>query len=729
MRLVPRSLRAYLAALVAAAALPMLAAAAYVLFSAAERERAEAEASLGRSASALRVALDREIQIAVSALETLRHSRELASGDLAAFTAQARLVKDQHPSWIGVVLTGPDGQQLMNLAAQPGQKLPNIGHYEVIQAVVRTHAPAVSELMVGRVRPVPLVGIDVPVIEHGKLKYVLGLSMPAAHIQKLLEEVPVRPGATATILDYKDIVVAGSGARAGDKAGILPLLGVESEGIVRSAGGDRVLAFSRAHASRWVAAVSMPAQAISLTADRIIALLLAAAAVFAASVAFILFLGRRMVRPIEELAARAPGVVRGESGASAPGGIAEVDALEAALRDAGERQRLADEARERALETAQQAQKMEAVGRLTGGIAHDFNNLLAVIANSLAILDRDVEPGLRRQTLDAVRRAADRGAALTRQLLVFSRESELLPANVDTAAALRAMRAFLASSLRADIAIELELAPELWPVHVDAAQLDLAILNLALNARDAMPRGGAIRIVARNEIGPRGESVRIEFSDDGEGMPPETVARAFEPFFTTKPAGAGSGLGLAQVYGFAVQSGGEALIRSAPRQGTTVSLVLPRGRAAGAEEKQEARPTQAGGGARVLLVEDDDHVAWTTEMLLRQLGHGVTRMRDAAGAIDALARGDRFDVVLSDIVMPGEANGIDLARDVRAGYPHLPVILVTAYSGAAGEAEQAAFRVLRKPYEAAKLSQAIDEAVAKARSLQKTVRAGGLSTP
>jgi signal transduction histidine kinase/ActR/RegA family two-component response regulator len=723
MPIAPRSLRIYLALLVAASILPVLGMSAYLLFSAADHERQSAEASLLRSALAIRVALDREIQIAVAALETLRHSRELAAGDLRGFEAQARVIKAQHPHWIGIVLTRPDGQQLFNLAAQSGQPLPNIGHYEVIQAVVRKRAPAVSELMVGRVRPVPLVGIDVPVLEGAELKYILGLSMPAAHIQQLLEQVPVPPGAVATIADYKDVVVARSGAsaQAGERAGVLAALGNAAEGLARAGEGSaaRVVGYSRAEASGWIATVSLPEVALAAATRRsIVALVLGGGALLALTLGAVVLLGRRIASPIERLAKSAADVVRGVPGLpAAHGAIAEVHALEAALRAAGELQRRANEDRQRVIETVQQSQKMEAVGRLTGGIAHDFNNLLAVIANSLAILERNPDADLRRQTLDAVRRAADRGAALTRQLLVFSRQGELNAAPVDVAAALRAMRAFLASSLRSDIAIELDLAPELWPVHADAAQLDLAILNLALNARDAMPRGGAIVLAARNLPGTGGESVCIDVRDNGTGMPPEAAARAFEPFFTTKPVGAGSGLGLAQVYGFARQSGGEASIASAPGRGTTVSFVLPRARSAPmSTASAEARTTRDSGGVRVLLVEDDDHVAWTTEILLRQFGHGVTRMRDAQGALEALGRGDRFDLVLSDIVMPGSMSGIELAREVAARRPDLSVILVTAYSGAAGEAEGAAFRVLRKPYESSALAAAIDDAMSARRA-------------
>jgi CheY-like chemotaxis protein len=209
--------------------------------------------------------------------------------------------------------------------------------------------------------------------------------------------------------------------------------------------------------------------------------------------------------------------------------------------------------------------------------------------------------------------------------------------------------------------------------------------------------------------------VAVTLTDTGVGMPAEVAARAFEPFFTTKPVGAGSGLGLSQVYGFGKQSGGETRLETAPGKGTTVTLLLPRAPSAvgTAGDTPPARASRSG-GARVLLVEDDDTVAWTTEALIREFGHEVVRARDAQEALDRLAGGEATDVVLSDIVMPGEKSGVDLARELAATRPALPVILVTGYAGAAGDAEGSAFELLRKPYDAGALSRALDKALSEA---------------
>jgi PAS domain S-box-containing protein len=239
-------------------------------------------------------------------------------------------------------------------------------------------------------------------------------------------------------------------------------------------------------------------------------------------------------------------------------------------------------------EQLRQAQKLEAVGRLTGGIAHDFNNLLQVVRGGLRLLERPgTDPALRRRLADEVRASVDRGARLTRQLLAFSRRQALEPGPVDLAARVEAMRGLLDGSVPAGVRVEPDLPPGLWPVEADPGELELALLNLVVNARDAMPDGGRIAIRAANVAGLdggglRGDFVRVEVADEGTGMPPDVQARAFEPFFTTKAPGEGTGLGLAQVYGFARQSGGAALIESAPGRGTTVALLLPRSRGAAA---------------------------------------------------------------------------------------------------------------------------------------------------
>ena len=375
------------------------------------------------------------------------------------------------------------------------------------------------------------------------------------------------------------------------------------------------------------------------------------------------------------------------------------------------------ETRKRVESALNESRKLEAIGRLTGGVAHDFNNLLQVIQGATTLLPL-VEPGGERfeRALHAIQRAAARGARLTHQLLVFGRRQALAGGALDLAKQLDEMRDLLQQSLREQIPLTLEVAPGLWLADSDSTQLEVALLNLAVNARDAMPEGGRLTIGASNLALPsplapeselRGDFVRLTVSDTGSGMPPEVAAQAFEPFFTTKPIGAGTGLGLSQVYGFAKQSGGTAWIDTSP-QGTTVSILLPRSAAARAAEAET--PSAVPGlalacGARVLCVEDDPEVAEAALALLGNLGCQATLARDAAEALRQPL--DRFDLVFSDVVMPGPMDGIGLARQIRALYPEMPILLASGYVVAPERLQGMAISVLAKPYTQEELRRAL----------------------
>jgi signal transduction histidine kinase/ActR/RegA family two-component response regulator len=356
------------------------------------------------------------------------------------------------------------------------------------------------------------------------------------------------------------------------------------------------------------------------------------------------------------------------------------------------------------------AQKLEAVGQMTGGIAHDFNNLLQVVSSGLSLLERDTTPQARRQEIRrTMRQALDRGARISRQLLVFARRQALLSERVDAAEQLRGMRSLIAGALRPDIELRLELPAETLPVELDSVQFEVALLNLAVNARDAMPRGGrfVVRAEARRLAEPagladglRGEFVAVEVTDTGTGMAPDVMVRVFEPFFTTKPLGHGTGLGLAQVYGFARQSGGTVRIASRPGEGTVVTLLLPRGgeMAPGARVEPAAVEAPSGEGLSVLLVEDDANVALLLTESVEALGHRVTYAAGAEAALAALESGQRIDAVVTDVMMPGGMGGVDLAQTIRARRPALPVILVTGYGERLEEVQAVGLPVLRKPF-------------------------------
>ncbi len=391
-----------------------------------------------------------------------------------------------------------------------------------------------------------------------------------------------------------------------------------------------------------------------------------------------------------------------------------------ALEEANKHLRLEMEERARVEETLRQAQKIEAIGQLTGGVAHDFNNLLMVISGGLDMLDRQADPNRRRRLMEGMVQAAQRGAGLTRQLLAFSRRQKLRPEPVDIAMQIGGMRELLDRSLRGDVHVEFDFPEDLWPVEVDPGELELVVLNLAVNARDAMPSGGTI--VVRGENLPdlhdeqiEGDYVRLSVVDTGVGMGADILSRVFEPFFTTKDVGKGSGLGLAQVHGFATQSRGAVRIKSTVGEGSSIELYLPRSMNLPSQERHlidlnRVRPKKASHG-QVLLVEDDDEVAALVSEMLAQLGYEVTRAASAAAALGALADGRPVDIVFSDIMMPGGMNGVELAREIQRRRSDIPVLLTSGYAEAAvRDAESAGVQILPKPYQIEELAAALGAA-------------------
>jgi len=354
-----------------------------------------------------------------------------------------------------------------------------------------------------------------------------------------------------------------------------------------------------------------------------------------------------------------------------------------------------------------QAQKMEAIGQLTGGVAHDFNNLLMVISSGLRLLETRDDENKRASIVAAMRQAVDRGAGLTKQLLAFSRRQKLTPEVILVHERIENLRPLLERSLREDIALHVRTSAPAAAVKVDPGQFDIAVLNLAVNARDAMPGGGTLTISVEAAGGDEADAIAVRVADTGQGMAPEVQARAFDPFFTTKEVGKGTGLGLSQVYGFSMQSGGRSEIESEPGRGTVVSLILPLS-AETPPPRAEPAPEQAGGTGAVLVVEDDDSVAAMVCEMIADLGYSVTRVPNAQEALQQIEGGAPVDLMFSDIIMPGGLNGIELAHEVRRRRPELPILLTTGYGGR-GETEVQGFKVLRKPYDRDELGAALAE--------------------
>ena len=417
-------------------------------------------------------------------------------------------------------------------------------------------------------------------------------------------------------------------------------------------------------------------------------------------------------------------------------------ALEEAVRERTQElwesnQALKGEMAERQAAEAQlrQVQKMEAVGQLTGGIAHDFNNMLAVVVGGIDLAKRRLS-GPRREVVHHLTNAmegATRAAALTRRLLSFARSEPLLPERVDSRELVTGMSELLDRTLGERIKVITRLDDKAWPVFVDPHQLENAIVNLAVNARDAMEGTGALTIatenvtLAANEVGDvrAGEYLRISVADTGCGMTEEVKERAFEPFFTTKPIGKGTGLGLSQIFGFAHQSGGEVGIESELGKGTIVSIYLPRTAAAAAVK---LHPQAAGGeleptvpGARILLVEDDPRVRAATVDALQDLNYEPAACSSGAEAIELFDK-RVFDLVISDVIMP-EMTGPELIRILKARKPEIAVLFVTGYVGEGESEDLIGYELLRKPFTVGALASAV--AAALARPLSESRQSGG----
>ena len=375
-------------------------------------------------------------------------------------------------------------------------------------------------------------------------------------------------------------------------------------------------------------------------------------------------------------------------------------------RDISER-REAQQNMEKMQRQLAQSQKLDALGQLTGGVAHDFNNLLMVITGSVNVLKKAAEGNPKAQrAIQAIESAAQRGAALTGQLLTFARRQNVNPQTVEVGERISSVREILDTGLGSAIELEIEADDGVWPVTVDSAEFETALVNLVINARDAMPQGGRVTVHAGNvfldDDARKGDHVAITVTDTGTGIPADILAKIFDPFFTTKPIGKGTGLGLSQVHGFAHQAGGTVAVDSELGKGTSFTIYLPRSTAL---PKRPLPESSSLGTGTILLVEDNPDVAIASTGLLEQLGYSVRWAADAEGALREIAA-DGIDLVLSDIVMPGAMDGLALARALKRKHPGLPILLASGYSDAAQNA-RAEFPILRKPYQMHELNEAL----------------------
>ncbi|MEO8297568.1 MAG: ATP-binding protein [Burkholderiales bacterium] len=714
------SIRARLMLLVLSVLVPAMVAALWIITNTYQSERRTLDRNLRDTAHALAMVVDRELaqrQAIVKVLSlarTLDQGADISAEDLARFDNQARRAMDGLDGWL--VLSSEYGELLSThpVAAPPAP---------AASADVLKQQPAVIGLRRPDAESGYAASIVQPVVRDGKTVLNLAIAVPPASMQKIIDDQGTPSDWVSTLMDNNGRVVArqpGGASYIGRSASpdLLQAIRAQRAGWIDSttldgvpvrtyyttsaSGWTQLVGVPRAHLTGW-----LPAAVWQMGAGGLLVLVLA---LLGAA-----WVSRRITGPIDQLKDAAARLGRGEPVPALSTGIRECDAVAAALSEAGQAQREArstlEQAVGRAVERTREAeqrvshnQRVEALGRLTGGVAHDFNNLLGVVSNSAYLIQRQGGEGPLQASVAAILRAVEVGSRLTQHLLRFAGRQPVSPQTMDPAVQLPEARELVKAVLGSSIRLSIEVAPGTRPVTVDASELELALINLSLNARDAMPRGGEVRVRARNAEAqefddlPAGDFVVITVSDTGGGIDPAVMERVFEPFFTTKSVGKGTGLGLSQVHGFCQQAGGTARVTSTAGFGTTVWLLLP---AAQGDVQQAVRPApdaaaQALDGRSVLLVEDNESLGDVTAALLASSGCLVQRAYSAEQALALFDAGETFDVVLSDVVMPGAMDGLHLARELRRRHPALPIVLISGYARDMG-ANTAEFEVLNKP--------------------------------
>ena len=632
-----------------------------------QRQRAELNAQLIEDARRISEAVDRELASGLDAAASLAQQPSLdPGGDLKAFAEVATRLQAQHPLWLTVVLLDAQGRRLVNTAAPT--RLGRVHDLVSLNRVIDTRQPMVGNLMMGLGR----YGIPVraPVVRNGQVNYVVLVVLAPNQISTVLKSAGVRRDWLAFVVDGRGTVVARTrdeaafiGKTASQRALAVRARGSSGlyEGYSRE-GADIQSAFWKSPASGWSVHVGLPAAAFEAPLRRSLGLtaLGLALSLMLASMFVVLLVREQRLRRREAV-------------------------------------------------SVEQTQRLEALGRLTGGVAHDFNNLLMIIKGNVDILSRRLVDGAGERQLAAIHMATDRATRLTRELLVFARGGAGSKALIDLNATILNFLGAIQEAVGSQVQIDIELDPESPAVEADRVQLEMALLNLAVNARDAMGGAGTLTIATHC----RGPHAEVTICDTGPGLNPEDLPRAFDPFFTTKLAAGGTGLGLTQVYSFTRQAGGSATIENRKSGGAQARLILPL-RAA-----PEPEPEPAGQAVpeelrdrRILLVDDNDDVRQVAASYLRDLGVLIVEARDAA---DALRRFEQepFDAVVSDIVMPGQMDGLGLARELAARGVKAPVLLVSGYSISTEEANASGFRVLAKPYDLPELAREVAMALAR----------------
>ena len=711
------SIRTRLLLLVFAVWLPAMAGFGLLARSTYLHETQTATGHLRDLARSISVLVDSELDKRAAIATTLGAARSLKEGELERFYEHAKRATEGSDNTVLVV---DATRQVLNTRRPYGTPLPMRGW--IPDPPLVTGPPVVTELMKSSVTGQPVITVMAAEPGVDPQKYNIGVAFGPAVIQRVLDLQKMPPGAVASVLDGKYQTVARSkdpqkwlGTRAAAPtiaAGSNGVLDQQFESVSRE--GEPTVAFmARSARYGWSVAVGLPRAALDEPAIRVTIQAFAAAGILAAiGLGLALYFARQIGGPVLALSDAAAELGRDRVPDPLRTGLAEADQVGAALHEAGLRSARATEQLEsrvaEAIRQTQEAQtrlldgqKHEAIGRLTGGLAHDLNNFLQTMSTGLQVLDRLVKEDTGRRVIEASTRALDKAATLVRQMLAFGRTQPLKPQPIDLYDFVLRCDDLMGRAVGGKVRLTADIEPGLPPLMADPTQFELALLNLVFNARDAMPEGGTVMIRGRLASAtqasalPPGRYLAVDVVDTGGGMDAEVLQRVFEPYFTTKAVGVGSGLGLPQVRAFAIHSGGMATISSERGVGTTVSLLLP----------VSHEPVQASDGAaaapaefmplRVLFVEDDLLVSSVVVPALRAAGHTVRHCLNGEAAERALHDGGLFDIVFTDVVMPGTMSGLDLAAWCQANIPAMAVIVATGYTT---QHIDAGVKVLSKPY-------------------------------
>jgi signal transduction histidine kinase len=745
-------IQARLTVLAVATALPLVALAGFAILRMVDDQRAQIKLDVEHRVENLLWDVDRQIGAIQAELQVLAVSPSLQDGDFAAFDRQMRATLKINGT--SIVLHDTKGQQLLSTNRPFGEPLPRATNTEMHDRVVATGQPQISDLIIGAVLRRPILVVGVPVLRDGQVVHVLAMGLGPEVLSLLLSQQSLPPDWTAGIFDRKGIIMARNReldrflgkpasptllkAMQGAVEGWVP--SVTSEGIPVYAN------FRRSPVTGWTVAIGLPREFIDTPLRR--AQLLAfggGVAVLALSLVLGWWMARAIRQPVKALTAATKALGRGQPIGQLVSGVRELDQVGGELHNAAtaltrnreqlesivaertreiaaanERLRGEIAAREQAQSALLQAQKMEAMGQLTGGVAHDFNNLLTAISGSLSLLEPRISDARSLRLLHTAQRGASQGASLTEALLAFARKQRLTPIPADLNSIVVDMSEILRRSIGPTIEIRHALAPDLWPVLIDIGQIETALLNITLNARDAMPGGGMALIETAN-IGATREELPVELAgrdcvllsvrDTGTGMSPEVLERAFEPFFTTKEIGKGTGLGLSMVFGVVRQSGGTVRICSRLREGTTVQIYLPRAHEAAASTVDRVRLAGTARGAHILVVDDDSDVRWIIAQDLQAMGCIVTEAESGRAALAILEQNPPCDLMVTDLVMPG-LSGLDTLRLAHRSRPGLKVLFTSGYADLSRFGDNLRNHpLLRKPFKPETLAEAVQTAL------------------